>query len=331
MGRYVIRRLFGVALTLLIISIATFGIFFAGPGPDAVARLTCGKQCPPEAYQAIRTKMELDKPLYQQYGNYMKGIFVGREIGSGPEKRDCPAPCLGYSFKTDQPVATMIAAALPITVSIALGASIMWLFFGVLLGIIAALRRGKWQDRGAAVISLAGVSAPVFFIGYLLIFIFSAKLGWFPFPSWVPFSDNPLGWAQNLLLPWVTLAFAYAALYTRITRATMLESMSEDYIRTARAKGLSERRVVTKHGLRSALTPIITIFGLDLGGLLGGAIITEQVFGLPGLGKLSLNSVFDFDLPVIVGVTLLAAFFIVMANLIVDILYAFIDPKVRLS
>ena len=222
-----------------------------------------------------------------------------------------------------------MVSALPVTVSLAIGAAVIWLVSGVAVGVISALKRGTLFDRFSMGIALAGVSLPIFFTGLISLELFSYKWPLFPNVTFVPFSTNPLLWARNLVLPWLTLAFLYAALYARLTRAGMLETMSEDYIRTARAKGLPERRVIFKHGLRAALTPIVTIFGMDLGLLLGGAIITEATFSLHGLGLFTVLAIQNQDLPEILGVTMLAAFFIVIANLVVDILYAVLDPRVR--
>jgi peptide/nickel transport system permease protein len=218
---------------------------------------------------------------------------------------------------------------IPVTLSLAIGASVLWLIGGVSIGVLSALRRGTLFDRFSMGIALAGVSLPIFFTGLIALELFSYKWPIFPNVQYVPFTTNPLLWARNLVLPWVVLAFLYAALYARLTRAGMLETMSEDYIRTARAKGLAERKVIFKHGLRAALTPIVTIFGMDLGLLLGGAIITEVTFSLHGLGLFTVQAVNNQDLPEILGVTMLAAFFIVIANLVVDIFYAVLDPRVR--
>src|SRR5689334_6069576 len=223
-------------------------------------------------------------------------------------------------------------AALPVTVSLAIGAAGLWLVGGVSIGVLSALRRGTVFDRAAMGVALAGVSLPIFFTGLLSLAIFSYWLGiTAPGGSFTPFEENPLLWAYDLLLPWITLAFLYAAGYARLTRAGMLETMNEDFVRTARAKGLTERTVVMKHGLRSALTPILTIFGLDLGLLMGGAILTETTFSLPGIGQYAVIALRVNDLPKVLGVTLVAAFFIVLANLIVDLLYAVVDPRVRIS
>ncbi len=329
MVRYIIRRLIGVFLIVLLISAITFGIFFMIPASPAT--LACGRACTPERIAIINHKLGLDKPVYEQYGLYLKGIVAGRDYGEGTQVNHCPRPCLGFSFKNDQPVWFLIKDRFPVTFSIAIGAAVLWLLIGLSIGILSALRKGTVFDRAAMTMALAGVSTPVYLTGIVALLIFSAKLQILPYPSYVPFSENPFEWAKQLIMPWFTLAFLYAALYARLTRASMLETMGEDYIRTARAKGLDERKVVGKHGLRAALTPIVTIFGLDLGALLGGAILTESVFGLQGLGKMLILAVGNIDLPIILGVTLIAAFFIVFANLVVDVLYAVVDPKVRYS
>ena len=329
MIRYIIRRLIGVFLIVLLISAITFGIFFLIPASPAT--LACGRACTPERIAIINHKLGLDKPVYEQYGLYLKGIVAGRDYGEGTQINHCPRPCLGFSFKNDQPVWFLIKDRFPVTFSIAIGAAVLWLLIGLSVGILSALRKGSIFDRAAMTMALAGVSTPVYLTGIVALLIFSAKLQILPYPSYSPFRENPYTWAKQLIMPWFTLAFLYAALYARLTRASMLETMGEDYIRTARAKGLSESRVIGKHGLRAALTPIVTIFGLDLGALLGGAILTESVFGLQGLGKLLILAVGNIDLPIILGVTLVAAFFIVFANLVVDVLYAVVDPKVRYS
>ena len=333
MGRFIIRRLIGVVLLLAISSAATFVVFFMAPKVvhANVARNFCGRVCDDEALVQLTKKLGLDKPLVEQYYDYAKGIFVGRDYGRGTDKTHCGAPCLGYSFKTDQPVWYIIKDRMPVTISMAIGAAVIWLVTGVATGILSALRRGSVFDRTAMTVALAGVSLPVYFTALLALSIFSYKFKIFENVHYVGFTDNPALWAKNLLLPWVCLAFLYSATYARLTRANMLETMGEDYIRTARAKGLPESVVIRKHGFRAALTPIVTIFGLDLGGLLGGAVLTETVFGFPGLGKEAYNAIASQDLPVILGITLFAAFFIIMANLIVDVLYAYVDPRVRYS
>ena len=243
----------------------------------------------------------------------------------------CDAPSLGYSTVKTKCVTDIVKEALPITASIAIGAFVLWIFTGVLFGIIAALNRGRWPDRLLVGLALVGYSVPSFFIGVLLLTFVSIKWQLWPLPVYTPLTENPALWAQGIFLPSLALAAVFAASYVRLTRAYMLETMSEDYIRTARAKGVKETTVIRRHGLRAALTPIVTAAGLDLGGLLGGAIISEQVFNFTGLGWNSIQAIQNSDLPIIVAVVVVASFFIVIANLVVDVLYGVIDPRVRLS
>jgi peptide/nickel transport system permease protein len=331
---FIVRRLIATVFLLIIVSMITFAIFFlvprlAGQTTYDLAAQYVGRSPTPTAIHAIERQLGLDVSLPVQYGRFLKGIVLGRHFDSGTTKAYCPPPCFGYSFKNQQPVWPLMVTALPVTVSLAIGAAILWLAGGVTIGVISALRRGTLFDRFSMGTALAGVSLPIFFTGLISLALFSYKWPIFPNVQFVPLSQNPLLWARNLVLPWVTLAFLYAALYARLTRAGMLETMSEDYIRTARAKGLPERTVIVKHGLRAALTPIITIFGMDLGALLGGAVLTEVTFSLHGLGQFTILAIDTQDLPEILGVTLLAAFFIVIANLVVDVLYAVVDPRVR--
>ncbi len=316
-----------VMLTLL--SIVTFLLFNAVPTDPAM--LTCGKSCTPELVAANRIRLGLDQPLYVQYIDWIKAIFVGRTYGSGTQTFPCNAPCLGYSFRNGEEVTVMIKAALPITIYLALGAFVLWMVFGILSGIYAAKHHTEWQDRVIMGVALVGYSLPVFFIGLVLLIFVVVRLHLLPYPDYVAPQTNPVQFLQTMILPWISLAILYAAYYTRLTRSQMLETLSEDYIRTARAKGLPESVVVRKHGFRAGLTPIVTSAGLDLAGLLGGAVITEYIFSLPGLGRLSIGAVTEYDLPTITATVLVAATFVIVANLIVDMLYAAIDPRVRLS
>lgn len=334
MGRYLIRRLLQTVLILWVISAITFFLFWATPANPAL--LICGKNCNTETVAQVNATYGFDKPLIVQYGTYMEGLVNpgGRTIGSAGNERECAWPCFGESYQNGIPVWVSIKDAFPATFWLATGAAVLWLFFGVMLGLVAALRKGKWVDKLSVGIALFGVSFPTIVLGYVLLFTFIVKLKVLPFPDTANAALFTVGlgpWLQFYILPWMTLALVYAALYTRITRANMIDTMNEDFIRTARAKGLGERTVVFKHGLRSALTPIVTIFGLDLGGLLGGAVITEQIFSITGLGKFSIDSVLSNDLPAIMGVVLFAAIFVVLANVVVDVMYAFIDPRVRLT
>src|SRR5947208_14199511 len=312
----------------------TFAIFFwlpklGGQTTYGLATQYVGRNPTRAAVLQVEQQLGLNQPLYLQYWHYLSAIVAGEHYNAGTATAYCPPPCFGYSFKNQQPVWPMMVSDIPVTLSLAIGAAVLWLIGGISIGVISALRRGSFFDRFSMGVALAGVSLPIFFTGLIALELFSYKWPIFPNVQYVSFTTNPLLWARNLVLPWVVLAFLYAALYARLTRAGMLETMSEDYIRTARAKGLPERKVIFKHGLPAALTPIVTIFGLDIGLLLGGAVITEVTFSLHGLGLFTVQAVQNQDLPEILGVTLLAAFFIVIANLVVDILYAVLDPRVR--
>jgi peptide/nickel transport system permease protein len=329
MSAYVVRRVILMLLMLLLLSLAVFFLFSLLPADPA--RLTCGKSCTPQIIEANRHKLGLDLPVIQQYWEFLKGLFVGRVYAAdSPDPVVCNAPCLGYSFKRQEEVTVLIKDGFPATFWLALGAFVLWISAGISLGIYAALRRGKWQDKTVMGISLAGYSLPSFFLGLMAIFFIIIRFRLLPFPSYISPFENPVQFLQTMILPWIVLAILFAAFYMRLTRNQMLEVLGEDYIRTARAKGLPERIVIRKHALRAGLTPIVTAAGLDLAGLLGGAIITESIFSLPGIGSLAINAVVDSDLPLIVGITLVTATFIIVANLIVDLLYAVIDPRVRL-
>jgi peptide/nickel transport system permease protein len=331
---FIIRRLILTVFLLLLVSAITFAIFFlvprlAGQTAYQLAAQYVGRNPTPDAIKAVEIKLGLNDPLYLQYGRFIKGIVAGVHYNNGPDVSYCPFPCFGYSFRNQEPVWPQLISDAPVTLSLAIGGAILWLIGGVSVGVLSALRRGSFFDRLSMGIALAGVSLPVFFTGLISLELFSYKWSLFPNVHYVGITSNPLLWARNMVLPWVTLAFLYAALYARLTRAGMLETMGEDYIRTARAKGLPERTVIVKHGMRAALTPIVTIFGLDLGLLLGGAILTETTFSMPGLGQFTILAIQNQDLPEIQGVVMIAALFIVVANLIVDILYAVVDPRVR--
>ena len=330
MSAYVVRRILSMILLLVLLSLVVFILFSLLPADPA--RLTCGKGCTPSVLEANRIKLGLDLPVIQQYWEFVKGLFVGRTYAANsPDPVQCSAPCLGYSFKRGEEVFVLIKDRLPVVIWLAFGAMVLWLVVGISLGVYAALRRGRWQDRTVMGVALVGYSLPTFFIGLIAIFFIIIRWQILPFPSYVSPFENPVQFLQTMILPWIILATVYAAFYMRLTRNQMLEVLGDDYIRTARAKGLPERTVIRKHALRAGLTPIVTATGLDLAGLLGGAIITESIFSLPGIGGLAVNSVIDADLPVIVGITLVAGTFIIVANLIVDLLYAVIDPRVRLT
>ncbi|MFD8217974.1 ABC transporter permease [Streptomyces sp. NPDC059697] len=331
---YLIRRLLAAAVMLVVIILVVFSIFFLVPkwaGVD-IATSFVGKQADPHAVEAVREKLGLGDPIYTQVWHFFKGIFVGRTYAGGGDVTHCAAPCFGYSFRTEQAVWPVLTDAFPVTLGLALGAAVLWLVLGVSAGVLSALKRGSLWDRGAMVVALSGVSLPIYFTGLLSLAIFAYGSGLNLIDAqYVPLSQSVSGYLGGMILPWITLAFLYAAMYARITRATMLEILGEDYIRTARAKGLKEQVVIGKHAMRSTMTPILTMLGMDLGALIGGAILTETTFSLPGLGQAVLRAIKNQDLPVILGVTLITSVAVLMANLVVDILYAVIDPRVRLS
>jgi len=318
--RYIIRRLLWVIVMLVAVSFVTFIIFYLLPSADP-ATLRAGRQPNPQLVEQIRHNLGLDKPWYQQYFDYMKRLVLHFDFG--------------YSYQNNISVKQQIFDRLPASISVAVGSAVIFLITGIGVGIISAIRRRSLLDRTTMGISLVAISAPVYWLGLVALYLFAADIGKFPVPfllgagSYVPFSQDPTTWFQSLLLPWFVLAASFSALYARLLRANLIETMGEDYIRTARAKGLSERRVVFHHGVRSAITPIVTAAGLDLGILLGGTILVETVFNIPGIGRLSYDSIQNSDLPMIQGTVLIGAFFIVIANLVVDVLYAFLDPRVR--
>ncbi|MBQ1019569.1 ABC transporter permease [Micromonospora sp. D93] len=327
MARFLIKRLFSATLTLFAVSVLTFLMFFALPR-DPVSSI-CSKNCNPERLERVRDDLGLNDPLVSQYAGYMKGIVTGRDLGSAQGGR-CDAPCLGWSYVTNEAVSDTIARVLPVTLSIVIPAAILWLLLGVGLGMVSALRRGTWLDRLAIGFSLTGASLQLYFVGAVLLLVFVYNLRLLPVPSYTSLFDNPAKWASGLVLAWVALAFLFSAIYARLSRAQMLETLSEDFVRTARAKGLAKPTVYGRHALRAAITPVVTIAGLDVGGALGGTVITETTFGIQGLGRTAVDAVRSGDLPTIMATVLIAAVFVVLANVLVDLLYAAIDPRVRL-
>ena len=332
---FIVRRLLAAILLLIIVSMVIFAIFFllpklGGQTNYGLATQYVGRNPTRAAVLQMEQQLGLNQPFYLQYWHYLKAIVVGEHYSAGPNTVYCPPPCFGYSFRNQQPVWPMMFSDIPVTLSLAAGAAVLWLITGIATGVVSALKRGSIFDRLSMGIALAGVSLPIFFTGLISLELFSYKWAIFPNVQYVAITSNPLLWARNLVLPWVTLAFLYAALYARLTRSGMLETMSEDYIRTARAKGLPERTVIVKHALRAALTPILTIFGMDIGLLLGGAVLTEYTFSLHGLGLFTIEAIQNQDFPEIMGVVMLTSFFVVIANMVVDVLYAVIDPRVRL-
>ncbi|MGP4114763.1 ABC transporter permease [Streptomyces sp. 4N509B] len=329
MARFLAVRLSGVVLILLLVCLFTFGVFFV-LSPDPAVQI-CGKNCTPELIDQIHANLGLDRPLHEQFLTFLGGLVAGRTYGSGPGATECAAPCLGYSFQSSQPVWDMITDRMPATLSLAVGAAVLWLLAGIAGGLVSALRQGSWWDRGAMTVALAGLSIPNYVFALVLQYVLVVELQWLPFPQDVALTEDPTRWFQTYLMPWIVLAFAYASLYARLTRANVIDTLSENYVRTARAKGLPRQLVVRRHALRPALTPVVTIFGMDFAGLLGGALITETVFGINGVGKMTADAITKNDQPVIMGVTLLAAFFVVVGNVVVDLVYTALDPRVRVT
>jgi peptide/nickel transport system permease protein len=319
MARFLARRVALGVLVMWVVATVVFFMYFVAP--HDVARLIAGRQASPETVAAVSRNLDLDRPVVAQYGSFLVRLLHGD---------------LGYSYSNSEPVTSLIAQGLPVTFSLAIGGAVLWLLLGVTSGTIAARRRRSVVDRATTGVALFFYSMPTFLLGELLLLGFFYELhvlgiDFFPGGGYVPFTENPAEWAQHLILPWMTIALVSAATYSRLTRASMLDVLGEDYIKTARSKGLSRRRVTVRHGLRAALTPIVTQFGLDLGALLGGVVVTETVFGLPGLGQLLITSIDHQDLPTTIGLVLLAAAFVVAANIVVDIFYVVLDPRARLN
>jgi len=323
------RRIISAIVILFAVSAVTYFLFFALPGDPG--RLVCGKSCNPKRLAEIHHGLGLDRSIFAQYWDFMRGIFVGRDYTIAGQKVHCGVPCFGYSYTTKQQVWHTLLDRFPATISLAVGAAILFLVIGVGLGAIAALRAQSWFDRGAIAFSLIGASLQIYFIGPLFKNVFVDQLHLLPAPRFVPLSEHPVEWFKGLLIPWITLAIVSTALYARLTRSKMLEAMGEDFVRAGRGRGLSARVLHFKHTGRATLSPVLTVFGLDLAGLLSGAVITETVFNIQGIGRLAVTSVFNDDLPMIMATVLVGAALIVIANLIVDIAYSLVDPRVRLT
>jgi peptide/nickel transport system permease protein len=333
---FIARRLLAVVGLLIVVSFITFVIFFvvpqwAGQTPSQMALAYVGRGTSAKQLQIVETRLGFNEAFIPHYFGYLKAMFTGATYYDGTQYVHCSAPCFGYSFRTYQEVWPTVLSDFPVTLSIALGAGVLWLIFGVASGVVSAVFKGSIWDRASMFVSLLGVSVPVYFIAPLVMLVLCYHWSILPSPTYVGFLQNPGSWAENLILPWACLAFGYAALYTRLTRAGMLDALSEDFTRTARAKGLSERKVIGKHALRAAVTPIVTIFGMDFGALLGGAVLAEEAFSMHGIGSLAITAIGGGDFPMVMGVTLFAAFFVILANLVVDVAYAALDPRVRLG
>ncbi len=327
MLRFLMRRSLGAVAILLVISAVTFFLFYAIPRNPAL--LACGKGvCTEEQLAIVEHNLGIDKAIPVQYWEYMVGIFAGRDFPAG----HCPAPCLGFSFRDNRPVLDTIMDRLPTTVSLTVGGAVVFLILGLGLGMLAAARRGTLLDKTVSSTSLVLSSMQIYFLGPLALAVLVYNMGLLPQPSdAAAFTEEPLEWFKGLLLPWLVLATIFTANYTRMSRATLIEQLQEDHVRTARAKGMSRPTVFFRYAWRGSLIPIVTIFGIDLGSLFGGAMITEVTFSLHGLGRLAVDSVTQSNLPMLMGVMLFAALMIVLFNIIIDACYALIDPRVRLG
>lgn len=315
MARFAFRRLGSMVAVLFAVSVIVFLIFNVLPGGDPAVRMA-GKIPTETQIEAIREEWGFDEPIYVQYATMMKNLFTGETV----------------SYSTQQDVNEEILNGLPRTLSLAVGAALIWMAFAIALGLYSALRAGKLSDRVLTVLALVGISMPVFWLGAMMSYYLGYKLGIFPENGYVEFGDDPFQWFWHLVMPWAALSVLFIGFYSRVLRSDVLETMGEDYVRTARAKGLSERRVLGKHVLRNSLIPIITLWGLDFGAVIGGgAILTESVFGLQGVGQYAAESISQLDLPPIMAVTMFGAFFIVVLNALVDIAYAALDPRIRLE
>ena len=318
--RFLVRRVLLGALVMFCVTVIVYLIFYVGPGPGYVARVLAGREAPPQTVALIARRLLLNRPWYVQYAHFLSQLLQGN---------------LGYDYYHGESVNSVIAQAFPVTLSLAAGAAIIWFTIGVLSGVASAVRPRSLLDRGATFTALVFYSMPTFVLGLLMIEVFYYQLTvhglrWFPGSGYTSPTQSIFEWFRGLILPWLTLALVSAAAYTRLTRTAMLDVLGEDYIRTARAKGLSEARITFRHALRAALTPVVTQFGIDVGSLLGGAVITENVYGLPGLGYTAVQAISNQDLPVIIGVVIVASAAVVCANIVVDVFYAVLDPRVRL-
>jgi peptide/nickel transport system permease protein len=315
MARFIVRRLLAMILVLFAISILTFLIFNVIPAGDPAVRMA-GKSATPTTIHAIRRDWGFDKPVYVQYVKTMGRVFSGDLV----------------SYINQRNVLDEIRSRVPRTLSLAIGAALLWLFVSIVLGLFTAVRAGQFSDRVLTVLALIGISMPVFWIGALMNYYLGFKAQIFPNGGYVPLTDDPLDWAYHLLMPWTALSLLFIGIYSRVLRSNVLDTMNDDYVRTARAKGLSERQVLVRHVLRNSLIPIITLWGLDFGAVLGGgAILTETVFDIQGVGQYAAESVSQLDVPPVLTVTMFGAFFIVLLNAVVDILYAYLDPRIRLT
>jgi len=328
---YIARRLVGAALVVVVIFTMVFLLFFYGPSDPGQAICNQQGRCTVERAAQINETLGFTKPVTEQYATFVNGIFTGREVTFGGTSIDCAAPCFGASYITRQPVSEILRERFPATLSIAIGGAMIFFPLGVLLGTLAARRRGSATDRMLVGSSLLVSSIPYYIVCLLTYLYLVVQWGVFPDSEYYPLLDNPVKWFGGMLLPWLVLGLATSTAYARFSRGSMIESLSEDYVRTAKAKGLSERRVTVRHALRAAIVPVVTILGLDFAALLAGTVFTEQIFGISGIGREALRAIFQQDFPVVLATVVIASVFVVLANVVVDVLYSVIDPRVRLT
>jgi peptide/nickel transport system permease protein len=324
------RRLISALSVLFVTLVATFALFFVAPADPAAA--ICGERnCTPQRYNEIKANLHLDRPKVEQFSEYAAGIFVGRTFHTSGITQECKVPCLGFSFKNDRPVTDLIKARLPVTIALVSGYAVIVLTIGVSIGTLAAKRRGTAGDRALMTSTLVLSSVPYYIVALISALYLTVVYPILPRGGYTPLTENPGKWLTGFLTPWLILGAYSCTQYARFARGSMVETLSEDFIRTARAKGLSDRTVTYKHALRAGLIPIVTIFGLDLAGTFAGTIFTERIFDLPGLGNLVLDSLTNYDLPLIMGTVLITTLVLVTMNFLVDLAYSLIDPRVRLT
>jgi peptide/nickel transport system permease protein len=322
MGAFVLRRIAGLVVVLIAISLAVFVIFNVIPGGDPALRLA-GRHPTQQNIRQIRKDWGFDRPLWVQYGDMMDRLFIKRDL---------------ISYQDQTPVLPTIERGIPRTLSLAVGAALIWLVTGVAIGVLSAVHQGRWVDRVLTMLALAGVSIPIFWLGAVLLYLLTfryhswAIFSWVPAGGYVPFATSPVDWAEHLILPWIVLAVVSIGFYARVVRASLLDVRGQDYVRTARAKGLTDRRVLVRHTLRTCLIPVVTLFGLDFGAAVGGTVILiEPIFGIEGVGQYAQESVAHLDLPPLMALTLYGAFFVVVANTVIDLAYVWLDPRTRIE
>jgi len=327
MPRFLLTRVASGLGVLLLVCLFTYLVFFA-LSPDPAVQI-CGKNCTPELIDQIRGNLGLDQPFWTQFFHFVVGIFAGRTYGEGVGAVDCAMPCLGYSFQSSQAVWDMIVQRLPVSATVAVGAAVLWLLAGLAGGLLSAVKEGTFFDRFVTGLTLTSMSIPNYVLALVLQYVLVVKLQWLPFPQAVPFADDPVQWFLNFVMPWMVLAIGYAAAYTRLTRANVLDVLRENYVRTAFAKGLHKRRVIFVHALRNSLIPIATGLGHVFSLILAGSFLIERVFNIDGMGYLGYNAILQRDYPVALGILVISSLLMLIGNILSDVIYAVVDPRIR--